>query len=169
MLVHMLVFVVIFTAGAEAFGGGGMLTGRERDAWGHEGYSVIVAHVVRVKTLPGVRSDEGTHEVRLEPLATLAGKFDPTQDPDLLTVMSVDRGSRTSSTDSVPPVDALVLAVIEPGFLAGDPKRPCIWITSMFCRFMPRESALVVIDGLGDKRITETVARIRDARKHRDD
>jgi hypothetical protein len=61
-----------------------------------------------------------------------------------------------------------VIAVLAPGFIAGDESRPALFVVSDVCTFMPTGSALVVVDGLGDRRVAETVGKLRDARTHPD-
>ena len=152
--------VFVLGSASSLLAGGGNLTGQERRSWGDDGYSVILARVKEVKTIS--EPDAGTHEVKFEPMATIAGHFDPSESDVIVTRLYAHQF--TTSIADVPPVGSYVLAVIAKSLIAGDPKRPCLFVESMWCKFMPEESGLVVVDGPADKRILETLDRIRKAR-----
>lgn len=121
------------------------------------GCNIIIARVVALsKAKEG--SDLANNGYRdlatLEPLATLAGLLDPSLRP------KVDVGLWISDapgfkTTKLPPVGAIVLAMI----MANDQT-----IFPETCPVMPDGSGLVVLDGVGDRRVHETLERIRVAR-----
>jgi hypothetical protein len=135
----------------------GTTTGGERGLWTEGRYAVIVARVTRVVEM-NVHEDRGTHTVTLAPLATLAGSIDPTAAESVsATLYAGDTGTKIRVA---PSAGELVMAVVQVSKDAANR-----WfIVSDICTFMPNRSALEVIDGLGDRRVTETANRLREAR-----
>ncbi len=138
----------------ECRGGLGFKTGKEWQMWTVDRYSVIIAHVSSVSELQ--EGDNGTHRATLEPLALLAGSLDPSKHSALNVTFSAN--GMSSSIKSPPKQGAIVLAVIQ-----GDN-----FVISDVCTFMPGQSALVELTGLGDRRVVETLKKIQDARAHAD-
>ncbi len=139
------------------------MTGTGRHDWDKGALSLIIAKVSSVKPLPANgRGNGGSHIAQLEPIACLAGHFDPSS-VRLLEVRFY-AGDTMTSIKSAPPAGSLVLAVICPAYFDGDVKRPYMAVTSDICTFMPDRSALVQISDLNDKLVEETIERIRDAR-----
>ena len=134
-------------------------TGREPGLWTDGNYCVVVG------TIHEIRRNTADNRVQasLVPKATLAGSFDPSLHPQV----RVDfRTGTTSSIRHVPAKGATVLAVIRWGMAVeeGSHTRKANWIVSDLCTFMPDRSALVVITGLDDPRVAQTLERIREAR-----
>ena len=65
----------------------------------------------------------------------------------------------TSSVDAATKANALVIAVIHQYEVRGEPR---ICIATSVCTFMPDLSACVTLTGFDDKKIWETLARIRE-------
>ena len=148
-----LTLATVFPAAA----GLGTTTGRERGLWTDGRYAVVVARVRSVANLD-VHGDAGTHAVALEPLATLAGGFDPSGAAQISARLYV--GATGTTIRSAPPAGATVLAVLQ---LPEKPEQDA-FIVSDICTFMPDRAALVVVEGLADARVAATVARLREAR-----
>ena len=123
--------------------------------------SVIVAKVDKLWKVASPDSDIKNHAI-LSPLATLAGTFDPSLHSSLPVEFYSD--GVTSSIKDPPKQGATVLAVIRYQVLIhGDPD-PRNLIVSEVCRFMPGNSALVVIKGMDDTRVNETLRKLQEAR-----
>lgn len=148
---YFIIILLIWMFCATCYGGMETTTGKERGLWGEGGYSVIIARVLKTSELPP-EPDQGTHRLALEPLALLAGSIDPSSDR-ILDVTMYARGQ--TSTQLVPHIGGVVIAVVSrKNFIVSD-----------LCTFMPGRSALVQVDGLGDRRVIETIKAIRDARE----
>jgi len=130
-------------------GGTGSLHGNEPRAWDEGGYFLIVAQVKEVAAVSGDKS-RGNYKATLIPYATLAGVFDPGEDSSLEVTFTCGV-PRPISIKAVPKKGAIVLAV-----LGGKD-----WVTDDDCSFMPDRSALVTIDGMADKRVIETIRKLR--------
>ena len=141
---------VIFLTRA-APGGTAVTRGSERDLWKSERYALVVAVVRDIVRLPR-GDDSGSHRATFEPLATLAGSLDPSAKRTLEVTFEGEVPS--SSIHQAPKKGAMVLAVIDRGNR----------VVPDFCEFMPGFSSLVTIDGLGDKRVAETIERLQLAR-----
>src|SRR6185437_2194969 len=142
-------------------------TGSERHLWDGGKFSVIVARVLSIKALENHGEGMGgTHIASVELFATLAGHFDPSKTGLLEVRFYV--GDTTTSIKTAPIVGSIVIAVIHPGFIDGDEKRPYIAVTSDECTFMPNQSSLVQVKSLDDKRILEVLDRVRKARAETD-
>jgi hypothetical protein len=157
------IFSIILLATHGALGGIGTISGRESDLWTDYHCSVVLARVGDIVELKH-ELDNGTHRAKLQPLATLAGILDPGASPTL--DVRFYSGTNTSSIGRAPAKGDLVIAVVVIGRRHGEEKQPSDWVTSDLCTFMPDDSALVAVDGLGDPRILQTIDRIRDARAH---
>jgi hypothetical protein len=165
ILVALCFAVCIMIPAAPSGAGWGYLTGDEPRIWGPPEAdggaipaarcSVIIARVRDVKEFDGDRS-LGTHQATLEPSLTLAGYCDPSA--EVVLHVKFYCGTIATSIHAVPPTGAMVLAVMS----NKD------YVVSQACKFMPDESALVVIDGLNDARVMDTILKLRKAR-HPDD
>ena len=124
------------------------LQGNEDYAWKDGAYSLIIAEV---KEISGVSGDKkmGTHKATLNPVATLAGTLDPGATFSLDVRLYCGVGS--TSIPSAPLKGATVIAVL----------RGIDYVASDDCAFMPDRSALVTIDGFADKRVMETIRKLR--------
>ncbi len=57
-----------------------------------------------------------------------------------------------------------MIAFMESAAMGPDDPHPLLWISTSICLFMPEQAGLVTLSGLDDKRIPETLARVRAAR-----
>jgi hypothetical protein len=154
----------LFVPGVVA--GLGTTTGRERGRWKEDRYAVVVARITDIADAENA-DGVGLHTANLHPLATLAGAIDPSAAPVLRATFYVGQ----PTTPASPPTGSTVLAVIqlvggqeaEKGQAADE-----AFIVSDYCRFMPDNSPLVVIDGLGDRRVLETLQRLQEVRARPD-
>ena len=133
--------------------GTSVVSGREPGFWsGPPEHAVVIARVYdEARHVKGAESDR-SFEMTIEPLATLAGSFDPSQHAKLKVGFYVG----TSSIPDAPAEGDLIMIVLEGGN----------FIVSDVCQFMPHNLPLVVIDGLSDPRVHDTLKKIRDARAH---
>jgi hypothetical protein len=133
-------------------------TGSERKLWEEGEYAVVVARVEQIVELSReeLLKNHATHSAVLAPMATIAGRLDPSVHRELSVNLNI--GPHVSSVSHAPPHGACVLAVIAQESI----------VVADICTFMPDNSALVVIDGPGDKRVAETLKRIQEARAHPD-
>jgi hypothetical protein len=123
--------------------------------------SVIVAKVERAwqqQSPAGDRQDKAI----LRPLATIAGTFDPSIHPSL--AVEFYSGGGTTSIRRSPHDGDTVLAVVRVQVLVQDDPVARNIVVSEVCTFMPERSALVVIKGLDDPAVTQTLTRIQEAR-----
>lgn len=150
----------MFFAGP-ATAGLGTTTGREWKLWTLGHYGVILAKVVSVEPVPAQPRE---HRAVLEPLATVAGSFDPSERQARTFRVFISQWGTTITT--APPKGAIIMAVVRTGVLAYDERIPSDWIVPDICKFMPEDKALVVIKGLDDPRVLETLRKIQDARAH---
>ncbi|HZK81458.1 MAG TPA: hypothetical protein VFC46_10335 [Humisphaera sp.] len=158
-------FGFILLAPLAVRGGLGTFSGREYYAWRERSDSLIIARLATVKAIPPSDEDARvTYAAVLEPLATLAGHFDPSAKTTLDVRIWDGDGS---SVPTIPAAGSLVLAVIvPPGF--DDKPHPFMVVETNSCSFMPDHRALVAINGFSDDKVTSTMARVRDARAHAD-
>ena len=73
-----------------------------------------------------------------------------------------------SSIPGAPSGEVTVIAVVVLGRFQGDEEKPSDWIDPLGWAFMPNSESLVVIKGLDDPRVQETLKKIQDARAHPD-
>jgi hypothetical protein len=140
----------------------GTVTGKEPEGWDTGAFNVVLGTLIDVqKDGP---AELNRYRATLVPLATLAGAFDPSLHPKVPVRFYVGRAS--SSIEQPPPSGATVIAVIVVGTLQADETEPSNWIRSDICAFMPGESAMVVVKGLGDARVAETLKKLQEARAH---
>jgi hypothetical protein len=92
----------------------------------------------------------------LEPRALLCGTLDPSLNAAVTVAFLPGLGS---SYQKAPRDGATVIAVV-----ARD--ETGVGIVSDFCDFMPGQSSLVEIDGLGDPRVFQTLQRLQKARRN---
>lgn len=124
-------------------------------------FIVMVANVIEIKDI-GNDDRRGNYEIVFSPLATLAGCFDATEAKALRAYGHLR--SFGSSILEVPAKGSTVMVVLARFPLGGDPNKVDVFIQSEGCPFMPGASSMVTVDGLGDKRVLETIAKIRKAR-----
>jgi len=137
-----------------AWGGSGTVTGREPGLFTVDRYSVIVARIIEVKPVDQKEPNPRQFEAVLEPLALIAGTFDPSESAKIREQFTAGEAA-TLAIHEMPPKGAVVLVVI-----TGD------YILSSAATFMPGGVPLVVVKGIGDERVAETLSRIREARAH---
>jgi hypothetical protein len=130
-------------------GGTNSLHGNEPRAWDDGGYNLIIAEAQDVMAVPGDKS-RGNYKAKLIVFATLAGTLDPGANASLEVTFECGVPGPVSIL-AVPKNGAMVLAVL------GEKD----YVTSDDCSFMPDRSALVTIDGLADKRVMETIRKLR--------
>ena len=124
--------------------------------------SVIVARLTKVTAIPGGAARGETHVIELEPLATLAGVLDPSKTPSLTAGVDVEAFPGISSIHTAPAVGAYVLAVIWK--VDAQIGTMTYRINSDDCDFMPECQGMLTIDGFGDKRVWQTLERLRKGR-----
>jgi hypothetical protein len=145
---------LVLLFGVTSYGGYGVCTGRERGFWRADQHSVVVAKVLSDATHVETPSSKHYYKMSIEPVATLAGAFDVSRQAKIEVGFYIGG----PNIDHAPPKDAFILIVLEqPAFIISDD-----------CEFMPDHSALVIVDGLSDRRVHETLDKIRDARAHAD-
>ena len=127
---------------------------------------MIVARVLQIRAI--TPEEGGSHRATLRPIATIAGKFDPSVSEELIVQFYAAQFSGSigpgTCIKNVPQKGAIILAVIAPGFIEGDENKPMVFIVSDACDFMPTSAGLLTISGLGDARVLETLKKIREAR-----
>jgi hypothetical protein len=135
--------------------GGGIdtITGDERGLWTEGHISVIVARVTAMEEFFG-RDAPASYRATLEPIALIAGSFDPSEHPTPRASFVAGPAAAMVIHDP-PPKGALVLVVL----------RDADWIYSDTCLFMPDRVPITILTGLDDKRIAQTLKRIQDARE----
>jgi hypothetical protein len=159
--IWIIVTALFWTATANSRAGLGTTTGRERKLWTTYRYSVIVAKIRDVREGKG----EGyqAHHATLLPVATIAGTLDPSVTPSL--DVRFYRSDLTSSIKGELPKDgAIVLAAVIMGRHHADETEPSDWVDSDLVAFMPNRSGLVVIKGLDDPLVAETLQKIQAVR-----
>lgn len=127
-------------------------TGREAGFWTDWHRALVIARVR--ETAAHVERAESPFymHMAIEPLATPAGTFDPSEHAQLDVQFYVG----TPSIPEAPTEGDVVMIVIEDGH----------FIVSDKCQFMPHDLPLFVIDGLGDAHVHDALkARKRGARK----
>lgn len=158
--ISLFVGTTLLLVGETCLGGWGTIDGTEQGLWTDEQLVVVVARFTAYRRNDGPQAP-GWDEAALVPLATLAGTFDPSNTTEL--PVRFFEGV-ASSIRTVPKEGAVVLAVIRMNFRNGEDKAPANGIVSDGCTFMPDESSLVPVNGVGDKRVVETLDRVRKAR-----
>jgi len=146
--------------GAEANAGWSTIHGDRPEIWRSGGLSVIIAVVQEAQVDSG--PDDTIYRAVLAPQATLAGAFDPSLARTLH--VRFHAGGYGTSIESPPKPGSRILAAIRIGMEYADEQSRSDWIVSSSVDFMPKQSALVVLDGPADPRIEETLKRIQAAR-----
>jgi len=149
---------------SQSRGGLGTTTGKEPGLWDQQ--NLIVARVTELRILDRKQDpqESTTHILILEPLVTLAGHLDPSQKSQIQARMAVARGLSWGPRKA-PEMGALVLALIYPDDDRRNDKIPSYRVSNNACLFMPEEVGIVqLLRGLSDRRILETLARVRAAR-----
>jgi hypothetical protein len=146
----LLSFVSLLVGPSPSGAGIGVNSGDERGFWTEDHFVVLVARITdEPKHVDGADSPH-YYKMTIEPLATLAGAFDASDHADLQVTLYIGG----PNIREVPPGGATVLAVV----------KDSNFIVSDYCMFMPDHSSLVVIDGLGDHKVIETIDRLRKVR-----
>jgi hypothetical protein len=141
---------------ASANAGSQPVEGDESGLWNADMLSVVVGTIIGVKADDPRRAQPVDYTVRLEPIATLAGHLDPSLHRELHLRLKASDATTLLAIHFVPKKGDLVMAVV----LAEDT------IYHDATLFMPDGVPLVVLDGVGDKRVVETLHRIQEARSH---
>ena len=130
-------------------------TGKERDYWEHR--CVIVARVSRCTP----DSSGGLFTADLQPIATLAGRLDPSLRATLSAKLSI--GRLVSAIPSTPS-SSHVIAVISG--VGSD--EATLAISPAMLTFMPAglRRGLIEITGLDDPAVTRVLAAVRELRAH---
>jgi hypothetical protein len=156
------VIVLLLALANVATAGLGTTTGKEPGRWTDDQYNVVVGVITNVQRVRG----EGyqPYQATISPRATLGGTLDPSLHSSLPVRFYVSE--LTSSINRPPPEGATVMAVVQ--FLPKEApgQQDAGFIVSDLCTFMPDRSALVVIKGLDDPRVAETLKKLQDARAH---
>jgi hypothetical protein len=127
-------------------------SGREPRFWTEWHRALVIARVrTEAAHVDGADSKFYMH-MAIEPIATLAGTFDPSEHPS----QDVEFYVGTPTIPNAPGEGEYIMIVLEDGH----------FIVSDECEFMPHGLPLVVIDGLGDPRVHDTLKKARDARAH---
>jgi hypothetical protein len=121
--------------------------------WKDDDVVLMVARVIDVGTRPTDANNIGGNAwAVIEPVAILAGELDPTSVHTLHVTFYYSR--ITPGRTELPPKGCTILAIVQgENFIISDE-----------CKFMPDQAAMVVVDGLGDRRIIDTVNRLRKVR-----
>ena len=130
--------------------------------WREAMYSVVIGTLTEVKKWDG--ADHPPYRATLAPRAAIAGPFDPSLYPTI--PVSFDVSWTSSSIHEPPPNGATVMVVLQFMPKGGGNPVDSAFIVSDECEFMPGETALVVIKGLDDPRVAETLKKIQAARLH---
>jgi len=159
-----IVAFVLFLPSLTTLGGFGTISGKERGFWTEDRTSVVVGTIGAIHARQVGEPQE--YQAMFVPLATLAGSLDPS----LRRVLDVRffAGSDYSSIDRLPANGAIVVAVVQLDRFQADEREPSNWIVSDLCLFMPKHSGLVVVDGLNDPRVAETLKKIQGTREAAD-
>jgi hypothetical protein len=157
----LILFIVALTCRLTE-GGGGSHSGREPRIW--ENTSVIVGTLKDIKKLkaPG----DYLYSATLVPKATLAGALDTSLNPTLH--VRFFASVLNASITGVPAEGDTIIAVIHIGLIQRDEIEPSDWISGLGWEFMPDSQALVVIKGLDDPRVEQTLKKIQEVRAHTD-
>ncbi|HET6250476.1 MAG TPA: hypothetical protein VFE47_22500 [Tepidisphaeraceae bacterium] len=142
------------------------ITARGEKLWDRGGEYLIVAVVEDVVPLNGP-NENATHLLTFQPICTLAGEFDPVKEPEIKARAWIDEKHEKygrSSMDKIPAKGEMVLVLITPVGIGLDVKGSVLWVADEICTFMPDEYGLVPVKDLSDKRIMETVERVRRGR-----
>jgi hypothetical protein len=151
-----MLFLLLLLGGSPASSraGIGFFTGGERGLWDQDRYSVVVGKISDIRLAPGVKF--GGYFATLRPTASLCGNLDPSLYPSL--TVGFESGVQETSIQQTPTDGATVIAVVvQEENRAG--------IISDYCKFMPGASSLVIIRGLDDPKVAETLKRLQAARK----
>lgn len=154
---NFLLLVITLLASVPCNGGLATTTGKEWHLWTDGHYCVLAARVREIEQAKGDAGRFGVWVATLEPLAVFAGSYDPSGRSSFDVSVYIG-GAGTSIQDAPPKKGATILAVVQNGN----------FIVSDICDFMPRGSAMVEVNGLGDSRVMETIKKIHDAREHSD-
>lgn len=160
MIRFLIASCLVLWLGTRVFGGIDSLEGGDEGLWDEGGHSLIVARVRSVEALPSKVGP--THRAVLEPLATLAGHLDPSAQSTIVVLLYAQ--AMGTSVHAAPEKGDWILAVIWAAATDGDERQKSLYIESAFCRFMPKDAAVVVIRGLDDSIVKETLTRIQTSR-----
>ena len=155
---------VLLTASFLPSASAGRGTNYGDEKWLWESSFLIVARVSEVRAVDPKKDhdSEASHILTLEPLATIAGHLDPSQQAGLQVSLYTDPFG--STVFKAPKKGALILAVICPGNVEGDENRPNFCVSPEVCRFMPDKAGYVVVHDMADKIIYDTMKKLREIR-----
>lgn len=159
--VFFLVGIIIIAS--SLFAALGTINGKEKEGWESGTYSIVVATIHDIKKGEGV----GVYKASINPEATLAGVLDPSVNPTIRVSFYVDPPTTqgvTTYVRNIPPAGATVLAVLEYLPINDQTEERAYRVTPNICTFMPEESGMVIIKGLDDPKVAETLKRIQKAR-----
>jgi hypothetical protein len=146
----LLSFVLLLVGPSPSDAGIRVNRGDERGFWTEDHFVVLLARIANeAKHVDGADSPH-YYKMTIQPLATLAGAFDASEQAGLKVTLYIGG----PNIRDIPPVGATVLAVV----------KDSNFIVSDTCMFMPDHSPLAVVDGLGDRRVIETIDRLRKVR-----
>jgi hypothetical protein len=157
--------IVLLILSSNAFGAQGTITGKEWAGWDTGSYNVVVGVIHKINKEKGPGADANRYRAEFLPKATIGGTLDPSLYPTLPAVFYV--GKAVGAIAELPREGALVLAVLQLEREDRHAKASAL-IFSDICTFMPGEAAMVVLKGLDDPRVTETLKKLQDARAHPD-
>lgn len=119
--------------------------------WGPGKFSVIAAKVRDAERLP-----DYSWKAVLIPRATITGTFDPGLHSELPVTFNAE-STGTTSIRRAPKAGDTVIAVI---YSSGN-----AWsVTIHLCSFMPDGSSMMIVDGLDDPRVAQTLKNIQTSR-----
>jgi hypothetical protein len=159
-----LITLVISLAARLAAAGQGTITGTEFEGW-DTGHYILIAGAIKDVQMERVEGEDRCSAI-LIPRASLAGIFDVSLHPVFPVQFYV--GGPTSSIARPPLDDSFVIAVVRyvPAKETGESGHGVIY--SHVCTFMPGQSALVVVNGLDDPKVGQTLKKLQHARAHPD-
>jgi hypothetical protein len=137
--------------------------GKEKEDWEGGYYSIIIARIQGIKKTEEI----GVYKAVIIPKATVAGVLDPSVHPTIPVTFEVhlpELPGGITSIRQVPPEGATVLAVLEYLPINDHDEARVYRITPNICTFMPAQSGMVVIKGLDDPKVSETLKKIQRAR-----
>jgi hypothetical protein len=157
--------VILLLTASDALAAQGTITGKERTGWQTGYYNVVVAIIRNVEKDKAADAGSSRYRAVLSPKATLGGTLDPSLYPSLPAAFYV--GKAVGAIEEAPPDGSLVMVVMQLDREDAADK-PFAFIFSDICKFMPGESAMVLLKGLDDPLAAETLMRLQDARAHAD-
>ena len=147
-----------------ASAGWGKLVGDERELWTDGHFNVVLGNITQIKHNV---TDSSRYDAKFKPSVTIAGRFDCSNVLEFsVTFFITPPGSGwvTSAITDIPSDGAMVMVVMEFTPRGKGVPNDSGSIASQICEFMPHSSALVVVSGIEDPEIANTLLQIRRAR-----